>query len=185
LNGLKLVRSLGIWIVQTEPPPLEMILQEIEKALEVKLYYLALTLSLTIPDICSALESPDGVATADRYKDWYRLYVSPEYGNLTDVDCYSLRNGVVHQGRLGHPRSQYAYVAFTFQNLPNIAVFHGNIAMDVLQLDVRIFCRDICGAARRWFEVAKDEPNLKKNLERLVRLRPNGIEGHFDVPCIA
>jgi hypothetical protein len=172
--------------MQTEQPSIEIILQEIEKALAANLHYLALTLSLTIPDICSALESENGSATSDRYKNWYKTHLAPKYPNLTDIDCYSLRCGVVHQGRMGHPKSQYGYIAFTFPDQPNIAVFHGNISLDVLQLDVRLFCRDICDAARHWFEIVKDQPNLKSNLSRLVRFRPNGIEPHFSgIPCIA
>ncbi len=38
------------------PPELEAIFREIEKALEAKLYYLAMAVSLSIPDICACLE---------------------------------------------------------------------------------------------------------------------------------
>lgn len=168
-----------------EQSPLEFILGDVERALGAELYYLALTLSLTLPDICAALESDNGEATGPRYKRWYNTYLAPRYPNLTDVDCYSLRNGIVHQGRLGHPKSQYDYVAFTFVKQANVAVFHGNIAIDVLQLDVRIFCNDICSAVREWFNSAKENPNVKSNLPRVVRYRPNGIEGRFNVACIA
>lgn len=41
---------------------MELILKEIERALDAKLYYLALQASLTLPDICGALQSNDGVA---------------------------------------------------------------------------------------------------------------------------
>lgn len=46
---------------------MELILKEIERALDAKLYYLALQASLTLPDICGALQSDDGVAKKHIY----------------------------------------------------------------------------------------------------------------------
>ena len=46
---------------------MELILKEIERALDAKLYYLALQASLTLPDICGALQSDDGVAKNYKY----------------------------------------------------------------------------------------------------------------------
>ena len=46
---------------------MELILKEIERALDAKLYYLALQASLTLPDICGALQSNDGVAKKHKY----------------------------------------------------------------------------------------------------------------------
>ena len=50
---------------------MELILKEIERALDAKLYYLALQASLTLPDICGALQSDDGVAKNYKYIAWY------------------------------------------------------------------------------------------------------------------
>src|SRR4029077_3839387 len=92
--------------------PMETILQEIEKAIDAKLYYLAIVLAVTLPDICAALESADGRTRPERYKAWYRANLASKFSFLTEDDCYSLRCGVVHQGQFGFVNSQYDRVAF-------------------------------------------------------------------------
>ena len=46
------------------------IIDEIEKALSHDLYFAALNLALTLPDICGKAEYPD-LRTGERYKKWY------------------------------------------------------------------------------------------------------------------
>jgi hypothetical protein len=50
---------------------MEVILREIERALVLQLYYLAVAMCLTLPDICAALEADDGETSGARYKAWY------------------------------------------------------------------------------------------------------------------
>ena len=109
---------------------MEMILKEIEAALAAKLYYLAVTLSLTLPDVCAALEAADGGTSSDRYKAWYTAHLGPTYGAmLTADDCCSLRCGVIHQGRFGDQQHQYSRVLFTIPNVQN-NTFHLNVMND-------------------------------------------------------
>jgi hypothetical protein len=42
--------------------------EQIERALAAQLYYLAVVCALTLPDVCSALESPDGNTNGNLYK---------------------------------------------------------------------------------------------------------------------
>jgi hypothetical protein len=58
---------------------MEMILSDIERALTARLYYVAITTALTLPDICAALESPDGTTSGPKYKAWYNLHLGPIY----------------------------------------------------------------------------------------------------------
>ena len=46
------------------------IIDEIEKALSHDLYFAALNLALTLPDICGKAEYPN-LRTGERYKKWY------------------------------------------------------------------------------------------------------------------
>ena len=85
---------------------MEMILKEIEAALAAKLYYLAVTLSLTLPDVCAALEAADGGTSSDRYKAWYTAHLGPTYGAmLTADDCCSLR--ILHRADPTCSRSRW------------------------------------------------------------------------------
>ena len=49
---------------------METLLREIEHALDAGLFYLALALSLSLPDICAALDSPNGESSG---QGWLRL----------------------------------------------------------------------------------------------------------------
>jgi len=153
---------------------MESILEEIEKALEAELYYLAIAMALTMPDICAALESPNGETKGSKYKAWYNANLARIYPNITDEDCYSLRCGVLHQGRLGHSNMQYGRILFTLPN-PQNNCFHNNIINDALNLDAIRFCSDVIACTRLWYNQKKDDLIIKNNLPNLVQFRPQGL----------
>ncbi len=164
---------------------METILSEIERALAARLYYLAIAMALTVPDICAALESPNGETTGAKYKAWYNANLADKYPRITDADCYSLRCGVLHQGRCGHPNMQYARIIFTVPNAQN-NVFHNNIMNDALNLDTVIFCRDVVSSARTWFVQRANDPAVQTNLPNLMQLRPLGLAPYMvGMPLIA
>ena len=153
---------------------MDTILNEIDRAIDAELYFAALALCLTLPDICAALESPNGESNGNKYKNWYSENLQDKYPNITPADIWSLRCGVSHQGRFGNPQMQYGRVLFTIPN-PQGNVFHNNILNDALNLDAVIFCRDVMAAVRGWFAEKKDAENVMANLQYLVKFRPNGI----------
>ena len=84
------------------------IIDEIEKALSHDLYFAALNLALTLPDICGKAEYPD-LRTGERYKKWYDEIVGvtekppkdddePEMLYLSGEVVYSLRCSLLHEG---------------------------------------------------------------------------------------
>jgi hypothetical protein len=161
------------------------ITDEVEKALSAGLFYLAILTALSLPDICGALESADGQTSGAKYRAWYDLWMAKLYPEITSVDLYSLRCGVVHQGRLGHSKMQYARVIFTIPNAQR-NVFHRNIINDALNLDAVTFCRDVIKCVSDWYAAKQNDPNVQANLPRLLRLRPNGIAPYMvGMPLIA
>ena len=164
---------------------MEAILSEIEAALNAGFYYLAITIALSLPDVCSALESPDGTTSGQRYKAWYDAWMARQYPRVTAEDMYSLRCGVIHQGRFGHDRMQYSRILFTVPN-PQQNVFHNNILNDALNLDACIFCRDIMDSVSRWYAAKQGDPVVQANLPRLLRLYPNGLPPYMvGIPLIS
>lgn len=164
---------------------MEIILKEIERALDAKLYYCAIAMSLAIPDICAALESANGDSNGEKYKAWYRANLAKCYPNITDQDCWKLRCGVLHQGRFGHKQMQYGRVLFTVPNAQN-NVFHNNIINDALNLDAIIFCKDVIQATRTWFNAKSNDPTVSQNLPNLVQFRPQGLAPYMvGMPLIA
>jgi len=89
--------------------PLEPLLDEVNVALSNGLYYLAVMLSLSLPDICAALERPDGRTNSEYYKKWYDKHLADKFDHLSADDCYSLRCGVLHQGKIGVQRKGAVY----------------------------------------------------------------------------
>ena len=139
------------------PEGLEAVLQEIEKALQSGFYYTAIVMTLTLPDICAALESPDGRTERKLYKKWYNDNLSLKFPNLTASDCYSLRCGVVHQGRMGLAGSQFGRVIFTLPSRRGTA--HNCVINDALQFDAISFCNDVLEVVRKWLETAFSNGN--------------------------
>ncbi len=160
---------------------LEFFEQEINNAVEVKAYYPAISIALTIPAICAALESSSGSTAgqdAQLYKKWYDEYLGTVYSDLTADDCYSLRCGVVHQGRFGHPaKMQNDRVMFTLPEKNN-NIFRigkiGNGKITILQVDLVLFCSEMVSSMKKWCSKNENNQNAIKNSVAVVRLHPNG-----------
>ena len=165
---------------------MRMITGEVEQALSNGLYYLAVSVALALPDICAALESADGQASGPKYKAWYRQWIGDLGTVLTPNDCYSLRCGVVHQGRFGHRNMQFSRVIFV---LPNPSLNIGTarvITNDALNLGAVGFCQTMIEAVSQWAEATKTHPNVIANLPRLVQMREQGLAPYVvGVPVIA
>ena len=86
------------------------LIDEINKSLEHECYFAALSLALTLPDICGKAQYPNA-SNANRYIKWYNEHVGQyEESNLPDFDglplmpylsgevIYNLRNSFLHQG---------------------------------------------------------------------------------------
>lgn len=100
LTGYRLELQRECWVpILKNAGPLASLLHEVEVALGHHLYYLAVMLSLALPDVCAALGKPDGRTRNKDYKKWYDKYLLDVFPFLSADDCYSLRCGVVHQGK--------------------------------------------------------------------------------------
>ena len=165
---------------------MDLILEDVERALRAELYYVALAVALSLPGVCAALEQMSGSTSGkdkSLYMDWYDRYLARTYPFMTALDCYSLRCGVVHQGKFGHDKMQYDRVVFT---MPHSVGLHNNVLDDVLNLDVVRFCRDVLQAVRTWRQEKSSDLTVRRNLPRLVQFRPDGIEPYIvGLPVIA
>lgn len=88
-------------------------INEIQKALANELYYCALSLALTLPDICGKHEYPNEKRTCRRYVNWFNKYAKSyftciavllpdedpkEYIWFSAEECYALRCAYLHAG---------------------------------------------------------------------------------------
>ena len=80
---------------------MDLILKEIQAALDAKLWYAALAVTVTLPDICASLEAPPGASKdkqRSRYLRWFNTYAKRD-AVLTADRCWDLRCGVSHEGK--------------------------------------------------------------------------------------
>jgi hypothetical protein len=165
------------------------LLNQIQEGLKQNLYFLSLFSALTIPDICSAMESEDGLTNGNRYKKWFNEYVvkrEPEkYGddkNFTAADCWNFRCAILHQGRSNHERLDYKRILFIEPpNLHGIESIHAcivgaNTEEKSLLINVEKFCSDIIESANEWLKQNENSAIYKKNYQNLIKRYPNGIK---------
>ena len=164
------------------------LLRQIEAALEANLYYLALFAAFSLPDICGAIDSPDGTASGVKYRAWFDRYVAPKYllyGHqfLTGEDCYRFRCSLLHQGSSQHPHSTYSRVIFVEPRNDELTM-HCNILNDALNVDVHIFCNDIVRSAKEWLDQVENTEQYKTNYDRFMRRYPQGLPPYIVGPPV-
>jgi hypothetical protein len=152
-------------------------LESVRQSLANRNWYAALYLSLTLPDICSRLESDDGKTSSKRYIAWFEKYLADEYKHdqgdgithvfLSGNDCYALRCAMLHEG---WPDITTQRLQETLSKIHFTVVGSHCIQVDsVLQLDVPQFCSDICLAVTHWMSSFKSNHKDKAyRLEDLV-----------------
>lgn len=136
--------------------------QAIEKSLIEENWYSALALALALPDICANVCSPN-VGTQRRYVSWYNQYMLSKYTArvgadkeecvfLLGEDCYALRCALLHEGAhdISEQRAQQVLENFNFVVTPKGWTVHNNKNGNNLQLQVDVFCRDICSSVHQW-----------------------------------
>jgi hypothetical protein len=180
--------------MRQEPSPLEMIFSDIERALKARLYYVAIAVSLSIPDICAALElfPADKRVTRKNYIAWFKENLSSEFQVFTAEDCYRLRCGVLHKARSSHPELSYHRIALMLPTPGGYTIheadagYNGGSEERILTMHPEIFCHRVIAGARRWLAAKRDDQNVMANLPNVVRLRPEGLPPNFSgMPLIA
>jgi hypothetical protein len=176
--------------------PLDPILNEIDRLYGFGFFFAAISISLSLPDICSSLEiSMDDTQgrfkTERRYIPWCETYLQHRFSTFNAVDCWALRGGVLHNGKLhGHPKAKYTRVIF----LPPQSSFGHEISMannggsddSALILDTKAFCHAMTAAVQEWYSAKKGELVVQENLLGLVRTRQQGLAPHIvGLPVIA
>ena len=160
----------------------------VEKALLDKNWYAALTVSLVLPDICGKLEEPQATSS-DRYPRWFDTFVGSRYVRpvgparqahvfLCGQDCYALRCSFLHEGteEIGHQHARQVLDRFRFVVPPEGSVVHLNQKDGALQVQVDIFCRDICLGVERWTQtVLQSGTEIQSRLASLLAVE--SLEG--------
>jgi hypothetical protein len=134
----------------------------IEQSLQNENWYAALSLALALPDICANVYSPNE-GSQKRYVKWYNQFMLSKYTRnigankeehifLKGEDCYALRCALLHEGTddITEQRAQEAIESFNFVVPPQGWTVHMNQSGNALQLQVDVFCKDICASVEEW-----------------------------------
>lgn len=153
----------------------------IRLAITSKNWLSALSLSLTMPDICGRLEDPK-ISSGARYISWYRRLVEPKYTAcigpdrqryifLSGEDCFALRCSYLHEGAddISTQRIRKALDSFHFITPPQKGnIVHANQVNNKLQLQIDIFAIDIANAVDAWAESVKTDQDIQNRIKNLI-----------------
>ena len=155
----------------------------VARAVKDQNWYAALVTTLTLPDICGWLEAPTS-GSRDRYQKWFDRFVAHRYTGrigpsreqhvfLSGTDCYALRCAVLHEGvdSTERQRAKQALTKFHFVAPRPGLVNHCNQFNNALQLQVDIFCTDVCSGVERWeAEVLNASSEVQSRTSELLRV---------------
>ena len=161
------------------PYRLETILKDMREALAARFYYPALSVALTLPDICAGLQLDRSIFVKEKhYVSFVDSYSSPRELGVDGQQCYRLRGGLIHRGNArGHAYFEADYVVFT---VPESGSPIHALTMDAadgtsaVMIDLPMFCAAMEVAVRRWFETNQSDQNISKNARELLSFRPEG-----------
>ena len=167
---------------------MEELFNHIELASKNNAYWVALIGILTLPDICSSLESQDGYATKQKCIDWFDKWVSTKYFingeyRLNGTICYSYRCAIVHQGKAIHRNMNYDKIIFLHPKTKGINM-HMTIAQNTLSININEFISEVITSAKEWNKSAKLNESFQKNYAEFMKLYPNGKKPIFVIPLI-
>src|SRR5262245_10370475 len=114
---------------------MEAVLKQAEMALDAGLYYAALVVCVTIPDIGAALSSASAETDPDSYKKWFSDNVAShlDVDQFTGKECWNFRNAILHEGRTNHKSSGLWDVVFV---APNPIQIHGLTTGGILTIQL-------------------------------------------------
>ena len=168
---------------------MDYLLLEIENALKNREYFIALFCTLTLPDICAALESKDGKTTGELYRAWYKKNMVGQKA-LNAEQCYNFRCKMLHQGLSSYksdrgknhgPEPLEQRVLFVYPNnqlfMDNNKFMIGN--KEAITVDLIKFCSNMIKSVRIWEACMHDNPIFIKNYENLITIHPEGISPYI------
>lgn len=164
------------------PAPLASILQDIQKALDAKLYYPALIVTLTLPEICAGmtLTPSENTVKKEHYIKFVETY-APNIDNalgLSGDECFQLRCGMVHRGGSAmHPQNNLTHYIFTIpeseQKLHGATLEVGEWVAKTL--DLIAFTEVMIGAVYEWFEKNRNNQAVHQAASEVLSVRPEGL----------
>ena len=161
---------------------------EINEALSNNLYFAALSLALTLPDICGRAEYPSESVTA-RYILWYNQFIGQyelcpcdackeaKMPYLSEEVVYNLRNSFLHQGtpnidisKIKDSANKVDEFTLVFEKKNEYDIYsdassivssnNGDVSHRSYRVNVRRLCLIVTRAAQNYYDNNKDRFNF-------------------------
>ena len=161
---------------------LKRIINDIQRCLENECFIAALSLALTIPDVCGKAEYPS-VGNTERYIKWYNEHIgvyekpSDPYGSdmpyTSGEIIYNLRNSMLHQGtpsvdvsKVKEERCKVDKFVLAISSecdsgmscvsyAGNNTIIHRSLTVNIVNL-----CKKICAVANGYYKENADKFNF-------------------------
>ena len=167
-------------IAEIEVQMIIRLVQDIRKALENELYFVALSSALTLPDICGKAAYPIERSSRSRYILWYDEEIGKYEKNSDDKDdmpylsgevIYSLRCSLLHEGntnmrndslRTNQPIDHFSLViekAKPFDSYLDASIINKTEKGQTREyrMNVRRICLILCNVAESYYKENKDK----------------------------
>lgn len=155
------------------------LVQDIRKALESNLYFVALSSALTLPDICGKAAYPEESSSRRRYISWYNEEIGKYEKNPEDKEnmpylsgevIYSLRCSLLHEGnpnmnndslRADLPIDHFSLViekakSFDIYSDSSSISNFGDKNIREYSMNVRRTCMILCNVAESYYKEYKE-----------------------------
>jgi hypothetical protein len=161
---------------------MELILQDIKRALDAGASYAALASTVTLPEVCSRCELLDMTSTKGLARGealiarFAETYLRDWKIGLNGADLANLRNGLSHRAQTIQANQRKASPRYIFHTptpgvmLSQISSKQGGVTTHIV-INLNEFCDDIAGAVRRWLADHANNPTVQKNLSNVIQRR--------------
>ena len=150
--------------------------------------YAALTLALSLPDICCYAKH--GRTSGKRYAEWFGVYVEAKYRQMVGAwqlgmgmqvtflngdDCYALRCAFLHEARdeILEQRARQALERFVFVE-PGFGCHSSILNGTLLSLQVDRFCKDIADGVEQFLNDVVGDAEVQNRISMQARVLSRG-----------
>jgi len=159
--------------------------------------YAALSLALTIPDICGSLEDPGPDKSQSRYERWCNQWLQPKFTTTTKTidgqpfvwvtgqQVYQLRCSLIHSGSDEIDQAKRTGVDRFFlfdQTRPDFSKFSNctfnGVKADLIAMSVALFCDEVFKAADKWDATVVGDVKIQNEKAKLLFIHSKGAVIH-------
>lgn len=130
---------------------MNILIEQLEKSLELDVPVLSLMGTVTLIDICAAINSPNGKTSGQKFINWYENYIGIHFFMFDGHECYALRCKLLHQGKADYSHDKMNSFFKNGKILFNVSkgTIHNCNANGYYYLDPKEFIRIVINGVKK------------------------------------